>query len=61
MAEDWAAAVETEEDDDGLFVPILVITPPEGDVTRVVLTGVYRTEQEALVAGREAVKSMAAD
>lgn len=60
--EAWSAAVEAEEDDEGLFCPVLSISKVTADgeqVTRVKLSGLYRSREEAVTAGRETIKAMA--
>lgn len=63
MGEDWEATVKAERDDEGFFTPVLVVSVKDGEATeavRVPLSGVYQTAEEAVAAGREAVKAMAA-
>jgi len=59
--EEWGAVVEAErDDDDGLDTPILVLvkeSDESANALRVKLNGIYRTAEEAIAAGREAVKS----
>lgn len=61
MDEGWSASVEAEQGNDGLFVPALILIGPERDPMRVPLAGVYRTAEDAIKAGREAIRAMSAD
>ena len=58
----WRASVEAEQGDDGLFCPVLAITQITADgeqATRVKLSGIYRTPEDAVAAGRETITAMA--
>lgn len=62
-ATEWSAVVEAErDDDDSLYIPVLVLIYSSEEcenALRVKLDGVYKTAEEAIAAGREAVKAMA--
>ena len=64
MDEGWTASVEAEQGEDGLFTPVLRITTVTNDsegTVRVPLNGVYRSSEDAVAAGLEAVRAMASD
>lgn len=54
--------MEAEQEEDGLFCPVLAITQITADgeqAMQVKLDGVYRTPEESIAAGREAIRAMA--
>lgn len=58
----WSAIVDAEEDEEGFFVPVLKLFAPGSlDPLTVRLNGVYRTGEEAIAAGREAISDMASN
>lgn len=60
MNEDWSAEIQAEEQDDGTFVPVLVLSrgPAPGNAVRVRIGGIHTDAEEAIAAGRRAVSDM---
>ena len=60
MDQDWDADVEVQASDGGLFVAVLVLTPPAamGPPVRVPLEGEYDTQDLAELAALEAFAAM---
>lgn len=63
MDEHWSAEVQADQDENGMFVPVLVIQEgtKAGLPLRIKIGGLYAARADAIEAGREAVRSMLYD